>query len=237
MQLFYPPEMHQRVARWEQALELMERPARPEHQDGFYLWFDGGRLRLYQDQDPHGICLLHDALAPRMAFATALARACGVSSKHRPHVFDAMAGLGTDAMTLAGLGCAVTLFERQPALWALLDDFLIANPMPQAHLHRGDSMHWLARQREPVCDTLYLDPLFPSRAKKALPGKAMQYVRALSGSPEDVPIVNVDWLASLAGLAHQRVVLKRRLRDAVLGDPAWQIKGRTVRYDVYRGSA
>jgi hypothetical protein len=32
------------------------------------------------------------------------------------------------------------------------------------------------------------------------------------------------------------VVLKRRLRDAVVGQPAWQIKERIVRYDVYRGT-
>jgi hypothetical protein len=37
--------------------------------------------------------------------------------------------------------------------------------------------------------------------------------------------------------ALRRVVLKRRARDPVIGRPDWTVRGKAVRYDVYRGKA
>ena len=235
--------MREQVARWGARLELVECCEQPQGEAGFYLWYDGRRLQLYRGQEPHGICLSSDDFARRATFGNALVRACGVTREHRPHIVDAMAGLGTDAITLAAMGCSVTLFEREAPLWALLDDFLSVNPMPGARLHGGDSLQWLSEQRDACCDTLYLDPLFPERAKTALPGKSMQYVRALvdqtrkrGGDSDAGWEFNSAWLARTALVVRERLVLKRRLRDPVLAKPAWQIKARTVRYDVYRGN-
>ena len=81
-------------------------------------------------------------------------------------------------------------------------------------------------------DVIYLDPMFPGRRKKALPNKRMQYLNMLLGESEPFD-------ASLLELARQRarnrVVLKRRLKDPELLAPDWALKGRSVRYDVYRG--
>ena len=38
-------------------------------------------------------------------------------------------------------------------------------------------------------------------------------------------------------LSRRRVVVKRRRHDAPIGKPDWQILGRSVRFDVYRGTA
>jgi 16S rRNA (guanine1516-N2)-methyltransferase len=243
MQLFHPANIGPLVQNWGDKFQLVEVSGRPAGQTGFYLWHDGRRLQLCRGSDPKPVYLRADDFSRRAGFASALARACGVSRAHRPHVVDAMAGLGTDGLTLAALGCQVTLFEVNPGLWALLDDFLTVNPMPGTQLHCLDSLQWLQAQTAASCDTLYLDPLFPARAKHALPGKAMQYVRALSEAaqrqvPANVlaPNITAAWIDDLTSAARGRVVLKRRLRDAVVGQPAWQIKERIVRYDVYRGT-
>ena len=240
MLLFYPAEFRPRVCHWGEVLDLVEVAKRPADASGYYLWFDGRRLRLYRDQDPRGVCLSADDLAPRMTFAGELARACGVTRVHRPHVVDAMAGLGIEGMTLAGLGCRVTLFERLPALWALLDDFLTVNPRFGSELYCGDSRAWLDGRTNACCDTLYLDPMFLPRSKKALPGKAMQYVRALVDElPRQANELDLTacWIDRVACVARERVVLKRRKNDVAIGDPAWQVRGRMIRFDVYRGTA
>ena len=73
--------------------------------------------------------------------------------------------------------------------------------------------------------------MFPEHRKKALPGKAMQYLRDLLPAQEQhVGLL----LESARRVAADRVVLKRRRRDATVGKPDWQVMGSTVRYDVYR---
>src|SRR5690554_1818824 len=54
-----------------------------------------------------------------------VARAVGLhKTRARLHVLDATAGLGQDAFVLAGLGCQVTMLERNSVIHALLADGL-----------------------------------------------------------------------------------------------------------------
>ena len=61
---------------------------------------------------------------PRLKRATLksemIARACNISEK--PNLIDATAGLGHDALLMAHLGAKVTLIERHPILFTLLED-------------------------------------------------------------------------------------------------------------------
>jgi len=165
----------------------------------------------------------------------AIAKACGV----RPdlNVLDAMAGFGLDGITLAALGCRVLMIERDPMLYALLEDSVARARVELAHLgpiecRFGDARDLLATSA--AFDTIYLDPMFPERDGSALPRKRAQLLAQYVGPPDD----------GLAGLitqsrmsARQRVVVKRRRRDVPVVSPDWQIVGRSVRFDVYRGSA
>ena len=54
----------------------------------------------------------------------AIAKAVGMNKGVRPHVLDATAGLGGDAFVLATLGCEVTMIERSPIAFSLLEDGL-----------------------------------------------------------------------------------------------------------------
>ena len=82
-----------------------------------------------------------------------------------------------------------------------------------------------------------LIPMFPAHGKTALPGKRMQVTRALPGAETDMSTDELlCWIEAGRTAARRRVVLKRRLKDPVVGSPDWQIKGRSVRFDVYRGT-
>jgi 16S rRNA (guanine1516-N2)-methyltransferase len=73
--------------------------------------------------------------------------------------------------------------------------------------------------------------MFASRSKTALPSKRMQVLRDLAWR-EEVCVEN--WIEIAKALAKDRVVVKRRSKDPVSTTPDWQVKGRQVRFDVYR---
>ena len=85
-----------------------------------------------------------------------------------------------------------------------------------------------------VYDVIYFDPMFPPRRKSALPGKRMQYLGELLGEGE---AFDTGLIPKALQRARSRVVLKRRLKDPVTLRPDWTLRGRSIRYDVYRGLA
>lgn len=197
---------------------------------GFYLSFDDDALRLWRVGDRHPLSLsvkeLHQRLEPRGV----LARACGC--RDRPHVLDVMSGLGVDAMTMAMLGCRVTAVERSPAAYALNADLARRAGVCGYDVSLGDGWEWLnpadfARGAE--VDVVYLDPMFV-RDKSALPAKRMQYLAALADPDSRA---THRWLERARDVALRRVVIKRRRRDAAVGDPSWQITAARMRFDVY----
>ena len=157
----------------------------------------------------------------------AIARACGA----RPGltVLDAMAGWGADGLVLAAAGCAVTMTESHPMVFAMLVD-LLERCAPHVPVECGD-----ARRRIPSgFDVVYLDPMFEPHRKTALPGRPMQVLRDIVG--RDAPDLG-EILALARRHARDRVVMKRHAHARAVGVPDWRIPGRTVRFDVYRPSA
>lgn len=204
--------------------------------DAYRLVRTNGRLELRAGDDERGVCLRVDDLQRRVRQGRqlALAKACGVRPGLR--VLDGMAGLGLDGMTLAMLGCEVLMVERNALLAELLADAVdfISNNIDVA----GAVSRRLADVRDVLSemrpfDTIYLDPMFPARDKHALPRKSAQVLGDLLGAADDaLPSIVADSMP----LA-RRVVVKRRLHDAAVGRPDWEILGRSVRFDVYRGTA
>jgi 16S rRNA (guanine1516-N2)-methyltransferase len=147
-----------------------------------------------------------------------------------PTVLDAMAGWGVDALVLTSRGCRVTPIERHPALAALAEDLARRSGNLDVACRVGDGFAALAAG---PFDVIYLDPMFPVRGKDALPGRRLQWLAELA-SPDPRPLT--AWLDEAVAQARRRVVLKRRRRDPLVRAPDWQILGRTVRYDVFRGT-
>lgn len=169
-----------------------------------------------------------------------IARAVGLHKTRVPlHVLDATAGLGRDAFVLAGLGCRVTLYERNPVIHALLADGLAraalnaacAPVIARMTLAAGSSTEVLQGTAGPCADVIYLDPMFPHRDKSARVKKDMAVFRAVVGDDDDAQ----DLLAAALAAARYRVVVKRpRKAPAIAGpEPSTRIEGRSSRYDIY----
>jgi 16S rRNA (guanine1516-N2)-methyltransferase len=185
-----------------------------------------------------------------------LAKAIGLKDA-APYVIDATAGLGTDALVLASLGCRVRSIERNETIFALLQDgherLKAAEPELAAQLtfEHGDSREILKSIAKvaalegaslaltPVAavsdlrpDVVYLDPMYPDegKTKSALPKKTMQMFRRLLDGDLDADQL---WTAAMA-VALKRVVVKRPLSAPPLGrKPNHSFEGKTARFDLY----
>ena len=158
-----------------------------------------------------------------------LCRAVGVGSDAgRKTVLDAFAGFGTDGLALAQ-HCEVTLVEVNPVVFVLLAEISCRSGHEVELLHADC---WpLLEQNARRWDVIYLDPMFPRRNKRALPNKAMQLLKEMT---QEMKEANIEQLLAVARQAsRERVVLKRRLKDPVMGRPNHSLKGRSVRFDVY----
>lgn len=148
-------------------------------------------------------------------------------------VIDATAGLGSDAALMALAGCQVTALERSPILAALLQDGMdrAGASMSNLRLIQHDARIFLTSPDIQRVQVVYLDPMFPHRAKSALVGKEMRLIRMLTGDDAD----SGQLLPLARKKATSRIVVKRPLRAPALNGekPAYDYRGKAVRFDVY----
>ncbi|NHB59385.1 class I SAM-dependent methyltransferase [Acinetobacter sp. 194] len=177
-----------------------------------------------------------------------IARACNLGEK--PKLIDATAGLGHDSLLMAHLGAEVTLVERHPILFTLLEDskakskndpFLVS-VVARIDLVFSDSNVYLQNQidQKQMVDVIYLDPMFPQRdqnqqaiKKQAQVKKQMQLLHLLL--PEDGEMDLGDQLLNLAKRMAKRVVVKRPRLAVFLDEqkPDHQWQGDACRFDAY----
>ena len=202
----------------------------------FHLERDTSGLKLYKSGERGGVGLSEHDLRGRLRQGKRLllARACaagpGVS------VLDATAGFGLDGLTLSALGCSVTLCERHPMVYAMLEDG--AHRLGSGALARGDIKLIQADARDVLhgpgrYDVVYLDPIFSHRAKTALPNKRARYLADLLGREDELL---TELVTRARCCARRRVVIKRRRLDPDLGSPTFALHGRAVRFDVYQAT-
>lgn len=175
-----------------------------------------------------------------------LARALGLPAYRKqfgqmPSIVDATGGLGQDTWALATLGVTIIMIEQHPIVHALLANALaraaehpatcnIAQRITLRHGHAEAMLPSLTAQ------AIYLDPMYPERArKKAGSRKGMQFLHALLGPPDsEAQLLSVAVQCPVA-----RVVVKRpRGAELLTGTQHWQgqrteIVSPNTRYDVY----
>ena len=195
----------------------------PPPSSGWYLGVDQDGLVL---RNREGAARFRPDAAPaaRRGGPLAIVRACGARPGLR--VLDAMAGWGGDGLALAAAGCAVTMTESHPTVFAMLVD-LLDRCASDVRAELEDARRCIPSG----FDVVYLDPMFEPRRKTALPGKPMQVLRDIVG--RDAPDL-AETLALARRHARERVVMKRHTHAPAVGAPDWRIPGRTVRFDVYR---
>lgn len=171
-----------------------------------------------------------------------IARACGLHQNPDLFILDATAGLGRDAFVLASLGARVSMVERNPFLYLLLQDALyradqarvddpaLSQIVTRLGLQVGDAREMSDMPAE-VPDVVYLDPMFPPRTKSAKVKADMQALHRLVGSDDNADLM-LDWARTKA---HRRVVVKRpRHAPELAGRTAdHQLVGKANRFDVY----
>ena len=165
-----------------------------------------------------------------------LAKAVGLHLG-KPFVIDTTAGLGTDSIVLAALGCRVRSFERNETVFALLQDGharlkdVDQELASRISFENGDALEKLASVTERP-DVVYLDPMYPEEThSSALPKKTMQMFRRLLDGDKD----SEDLWSAAMKVAKKRVVVKRPLKAPSLGDrkPTHSFEGKTARFDLY----
>lgn len=169
----------------------------------------------------------------------AVAKAVGIKKDYLPDVVDATAGLGRDAFVLASIGCKVRMVERHPVVAALLEDGL-----KRAYLD-ADIGEWMQERMTlihassaqalaeitPPPDVVYLDPMYPHKAKSALVKKEMRVFQSLVGADDDADAL----LKPAITLAKKRVVVKRPdYAEPLNNQPAHaNVTTKNHRFDIY----
>lgn len=157
-----------------------------------------------------------------------IARACGV--RRGLCVLDALAGWGTDALTLSLFGCRVTTVEVNSLVHLMLVDFAEQLQCDIASFN-SDALKYLNTTSDRY-DVVYLDNMFPQRRKSALPSRRMQVLAELT-TQSDLKAV----FEAATEVSKERVVVKLRKNEkSVLPKPDWTIQAKTVRFDVYSSS-
>ncbi len=168
-----------------------------------------------------------------------LLKAINYKTGQRLRILDATAGLGADSMLMAVSNCEVTMCERNPVMAALLEDGLDRardsdQPISAIIDHNISFIHANAinvlKERSQEFDAVYFDPMFPERKKSAKVKKEMRLAALAVGDDED----SADVLKQAIAFA-PRIIVKRPLKaEPILAGFARQLKGRSVRFDIYQ---
>lgn len=149
---------------------------------------------------------------------------------------DATAGLGEDALLLAAAGFHVTLYEKNPIIYRLLDDAMkraakvpqLAEIVSRMELLEGDSVCAM-KELAASPDVILLDPMFPERQKSALVRKKLQIIQKLELPCGD----EGELLAAAMNARPKKLVIKRPPKGPYLAGvkPDYSLTGKAVRFD------
>ena len=213
------------------------------------LIFHDDLVELYDRQLNTSISIdfLKGTLAHRQQFGggrgQAIAKAIGMRSGVTPSVLDTTAGMAGDAFILATLGCSITLLERSPIIFALIEDAVQRASLSESFaevLEQGftianrEANEYIREQVEAGIsppDVIYIDPMYPHKKKSALVKKDMQILQRLHGTDDNAG----ELLDSALAYARKRVVVKRPIQAETISEkkPNTCIKSKKTRYDIY----
>jgi 16S rRNA (guanine1516-N2)-methyltransferase len=167
-----------------------------------------------------------------------IAKAIGLNKANQT-VIDATAGLLQDSILLSRLGAQIRAVEKSDLIFALIadaykrgqEDHACKLILSRIAIFHDDAYNFLSQLKlEDYPDVVYLDPMFPENKKTALPRLEMQIFRKIVDVGDDYERI----LQMARKKVKSRVVVKRPLKGAPLSS-GWQhqIKGNTVRFDIY----
>ncbi len=170
-----------------------------------------------------------------------LRQAVGIKKGYRPQIIDATGGFGRDSFLMALAGCRITVCERNPVIFALLEDGLKRALMHSATVETASKITLMKKdacslfhemeKSGKLVEVVYLDPMYPARSKSAKVKKELQLLQLLLG--HDTESNNLFDLAMQ--ISTKRVVVKRPQAASFLTkiSPSYSLKGKTTRFDIY----
>jgi len=213
------------------------------------LIFHDDLIELFDSQLKTNISIdfLKGTLAHRQQYGggrgQAISKAMGLKSGITPSILDTTAGLAGDAFVLATLGCPITLIERSPILFALIENAVERASLSDQfqtiikqgfHIINCDANKYITEQlkiNNNAPDVIYIDPMYPHRKKSALVKKDMQILQRLHGKDNNA----AELLDNALLYAKKRVVVKRPVLAETVSEkvPNTCIKSKKTRYDIY----
>lgn len=152
-----------------------------------------------------------------------------VKAREKLRVLDCFGGWGSDGLKLAEIGCRVSICEIHPLIFTMLKyrNSYLQNP---AELVQANALDFLESTKMKF-EVIYLDPMFGPHPTTASPSRSMQILATLTKTTDFQGIFEKA-LESCTG----KVVLKQRKRSTlrVSIEPNYVIKGRSIRYEIYR---
>jgi 16S rRNA (guanine1516-N2)-methyltransferase len=179
-------------------------------------------------------------IARRAAQSTQLLlKACNNKQRSIDKILDVTAGWGVDSYILARHGQQVTMLERNPLVFAIVDyslklldaDAVSNSAAGRMKIENSDANRYLnslANNREYDC--IYLDPMFRAHKSGAKPAKEMQILQAIT-SNLDIE----DCFETALLKAGKRVVVKRAAKAPPLSQlkPDLVHRAKSIRFDIY----
>ena len=233
LKLYYERVKESELDRFRDYCEIREFSNMKEFGNERALFLSGKGLGLITPGFPEPLYVKRDQkhLKP---FLSNLVRACIPKAKRFSKTYsilDCFSGFGADTMVLALTENKLTSLEKDPLIWLMLREQVFG--MENVSTSCQDCIPIL-EQTASSWDTVYLDPMFHSVRQKSLPSLELQHLRALFSETSQ----DVGYLIEIAKrVSRERVVVKRKAKDAQLGTPNFSIHGKLVRFDVYRGEA
>ena len=187
---------------------------------------------------PLKIDIQKGALGWRLARAqheTHLKKAIGKTD--RPlRILDSTAGLLGDSMVMLALGHSVTAYEQSKILYTMLNNELNQLSETDSNLLNFQLINSNVCEtnfNEKSFDVIYFDPMYPedkaSSARRSDLKKinSILEIEGLASDPEST-------FTYLRSIPKTKLIVKRPLKvDAFEGSINYQIKGKSVRFDIY----
>jgi hypothetical protein len=169
-----------------------------------------------------------------------LAKAIGWK-KNPINILDATLGFAQDTFCFLNMGIKVDACEQNSTIYAISRYLLETFPYDRwinskisniGTVYNKKVLDYL-KETKKVYDVLYYDPMFSTTKKKSLPNLKMQLLQSLFVTNTEENLENE--LSELAkSKKANRIVVKRSINQFPLWKkPVFQVKGKSIRYDIY----
>ena len=145
-------------------------------------------------------------------------------------ILDATAGLMKDSLIFDSLGYRVIAIEQSKILGTILSVSQKANPdLSKIEIRIGQSENMLSQLH---FDVIYFDPMF-EKVGTALRERNLRLIKEILAM-ESIHQDNQLTFEKLYQSSYQKLIVKRPIKSKPFSENFnYQIKGRSVRYDVY----